>query len=104
MANGLDAGAALGAASLVLSSVALLNGRAPSLPKVANTGPDSGVAADLRLAELSAAGWVIGAGAVGAVIARAKWPLLLSVASVGIAIGVYEAALYWQGRRPSAEA
>ena len=103
MGKGLEAGAALGATALVLSTASLLSTHAPTMPKVANTSPGSGTANDLRVAELSSAAMVIGAGAVGALIARDRWPLMLAAASVGIAIGVYELALYWRGRRPTAE-
>jgi hypothetical protein len=100
----LDTGAALGAASLVLSSVALMHGNAPSIAKVRNAEPGSGVASDLRLAELTSAAWVVGAGAIGAVLVRKTWPLMLSVAAVGLAVAVYEVNLHLRDRRDSAAA
>lgn len=89
----LGAGAALGAASLVVSGASLLATHAPSLSKVRESQQGTRVADELRVAELAAAAVVVLAGAVAAVTLREWWPLALSVATVGCAVGVYEVTL-----------
>lgn len=98
----LDAGSALGAAALVISTAALLATHAPSVEKVSTSGPGSGVGSDLRVAELATGGMVILAGSVGAYIAGQSWPLLLALTAVGGSIAIYEGLLYWQRRTPTA--
>lgn len=94
MANrALDAGAALGAAALVVSGYSLFAQHAPGLADVHESRPGTRTASDLRVAELAAAGIVVVAGGVAAVLMREKWPLLLSLTSVGAAIAVYEVTL-----------
>jgi hypothetical protein len=94
----LDAGSALGAAALVVSTAALLATHAPDINKVSEAYAGSGVATDLRVAELSTAAMVLLAGGVGSYIAGAPWPILLALTAVGGSIAVYEACLYL--RRP----
>lgn len=100
MANrALDAGAALGAAALVVSGYSLFAQHAPDLADVHDSSPGSGVAGDLRRAELAAAAVVVVAGGVASVLMRERWPLLLSLTTVGAAIGVYEVSLRTDARR-----
>jgi hypothetical protein len=94
----LETGAALGAASIVLSGAALLASHAPAVSKVRDASPDSSTAADLRTAELTAGTLVVSAGAVAAVLMRQSWPILVALATVGAAIAVYEATLHYEGR------
>jgi hypothetical protein len=58
----LDAGSALGAVALVVSTAALLATHAPSVEDVSDASPGSGTAGDLRIAELSTAATVLLAG------------------------------------------
>jgi len=102
MAKALDAGAALGVAALILSGVSMLSQHAPALTDVADASPNSTTATDLRTAELASAVFVVGAGAIAAVAARAWWPVLLAAAAVGTAVGVYEVTLYSQRRARAA--
>lgn len=99
MAKALDAGAAIGVAALVMSGASLLAAHAPALAAVKDATPGSDTAGDLRTAELATGVLVIGAGAIAAAGAKAWWPFLLAVATVGAAIGVYECALYYDRRR-----
>jgi len=101
MSKALDAGAALGVAALVVSGASLLATHAPALSAVKDAQPGSETAGDLRTAELATGVIVVGAGGIAAVGARAWWPFLLAVATVGVAIGVYECSLYYDRRRSS---
>lgn len=94
----LETGAALGAASIVLSGAALLASHAPALHKVRDASPDSDTASDLRLAELASGTLVVSAGAVAAVLMRQSWPILVALTTVGAAIAVYEVTLAYQAR------
>jgi hypothetical protein len=93
----LDAGAALGAASLVISVGALLATHAPGINEVADSSPGTQLAGKLRTAELAAGALVVMAGATAALLMRETWPLYLSVAATGVAIGIYEVTLRHQG-------
>jgi cell division protein FtsW (lipid II flippase) len=92
----LDAGSALGAAALVVSTAALLATHAPDINKVSESRAGTGVATDLRVAELSTAAMVLLAGGVGSFVAGAPWPILLALTAVGGSIAVYEAFLHFQ--------
>lgn len=89
----LDAGAALGAAALVISGASLLAQHAPELDDVHKGAPGQPVAGELRRAELAAGTLVILAGGVASVAMREAWPLLLSFAAIGSAVAVYEVTL-----------
>lgn len=93
----LDAGAGLGAAALVVSIGGLIAQHAPGFQEVADSGSDSPVATDLRQAELVTAGTVVVAGAVASLLMRQWWPLAVTLAGVGAAVGIYEAALAFRG-------
>lgn len=89
----LNAGAALGAAALVVSGASLFATHAPALSKVRESHEGTQVADNLRVAELAAAAVVVLAGGVAAVTVREWWPMALAVATVGCAVGVYEVTL-----------
>jgi hypothetical protein len=89
----LEAGAALGAASIVLSGSSLLASHAPGVGKVRDASPGSGTADELRTAELASGGMVLAAGATAALLMRQAWPLLVAVVAVGASLAVYEALL-----------
>lgn len=89
----LDAGAALGAAALVISGASLLAQHAPGLDDLHKGAPGQPVAHELRRAELAGGALVLLAGGVAAIAMREAWPLLLSLAAVGGAVAVYEVTL-----------
>lgn len=89
----LNAGAALGAAALVVSGASLLATHAPSLESVHKSAPGGGVADQLRVAELASASVLVLAGGIASVAVREWWPLLLTLATVGGAVAVYEVTL-----------
>jgi len=87
---------AFGAATLVVSTAALLTSRAPSTEAVAASRPGTPVAHELRVAELMTGATVILAGGVAGVVIGQWWPVLMAVAGVGAAMAVYEGALYFR--------
>jgi hypothetical protein len=97
----LDAGAALGAAALVVSVAGFMAQTAPGVADVAAAAPGTRTAEDLRLAELTTGSVVVGAGAVAGLLMRRWWPFLLTVAAVGGAMGLYECLLRYQHRAPA---
>lgn len=95
----LDAGAALGAAAFVVSVGGLVAAHAPGVAKVADASPGDDTSSDLRVAELASGGVVILAGGLAAGVLRQWWPLALSLAAVGGAVGIYEVLLRVQRRQ-----
>lgn len=94
----LEAGAALGAAGLLLSGASLLSSHAPGLGSILDARPGDETSSDLRAAELASGTLVVVAGGVASVFTRAWWPLMLAVATVGTTVVVYEVAL--RAQRP----
>jgi hypothetical protein len=94
----LEAGAALGAASIVLSGASLLASHAPAVGKVRDASPGGHTADELRVAELASGGMVLAAGATAAVLMRQAWPLLVATIAVGAALAVYEGLLHMPPR------
>lgn len=89
----LEAGAALGAASIVLSGASLFAAHAPGFGKVRDSAPGSGTAAELRTAELSTGALVLAAGGTAALLMRQGWPFLVALVAVGASVAVYEVCL-----------
>lgn len=78
---------------LVMQGVALFSNHAPKIGDVRRAAPGSGVAADLRVAELESVAVMVLAGTAVAAMSHTAGPLWLALATAATMVGIYEYVL-----------
>lgn len=69
----------------------------PSIMTIRTFVGDEGAVADIREGELFGSAFVLLIGAAGSALSKSSWPLIVSILTIGVMVGIYEYAL--KGRR-----
>lgn len=77
----------------VTSSVGIFTALLPELSDVRKGSETGAVAEDVRMGEFASAALVVGIGFTATAMTKSATPLVVSVMSAGILIGVYESVL-----------
>lgn len=79
---------------LVMQGVGMFSQHAPKIAEVRRSAPGSGVAADLRVAELEATAVMVLAGGAISAMSKTAIPLWLALATSATMVGIYEWVLH----------
>lgn len=86
---------------LVMQGVGMFSAHAPKIADVRKAEPGSGVAADLRVAELEAVSVMVLAGTAIAAMSKTAIPLWLALATSATMVGIYEWVLHQPATVPA---